>query len=459
MILKITNSLTSKLETFTPHNKNNVKMYVCGPTVYDHPHIGNARSVVFYDTFFRVLKGIFGNSSVIFVRNITDVDDKIITRAKELNISVNTLTNQTINDFHDDMEYLNCLKPTFEPKATEHITTIISLIEILINSGAAYISNDHVYFNIKKSKDYGAIAGRKINELIAGSRIDIDKNKINPEDFVLWKPSSDGEEQSASYNSPWGVGRPGWHIECSAMSNFHLGADFDIHGGGVDLIFPHHTNEIAQSTCAFPGSKYAKYWVHNGFLTVKGEKMSKSLGNFLTVKNLRDQNVNGEVLRYLLLNSYYRAPVDYNEKSLVDSKHTLDYFYRAIEGLDYHNNELEMNNLPEEFLAHILNDLNFHNAFVYMQSLAKQIYKDDQQSSLLKKNLYDCGRFLGFFKYSKEDWFGKSVDIDIERLIKERSKAKIELDWSKADEIRNLLLQKGFVLEDLADGSTTWRKI
>ncbi|HCE59471.1 MAG TPA: cysteine--tRNA ligase, partial [Wolbachia sp.] len=279
-MIRIYNTLTKKKELFTPINENHIKMYVCGPTVYDYAHIGNARSVVIYDVLFRLFK--FCYSKVTYVRNITDIDDKIINSANEKNSDIESITTRYTNAFHDDMKSINCLEPTHEPKATESIGVIIELIEYLLQSGHAYEANKHVYFSVESYPEYGTLSGKKIDELTHGSRVEIDENKKHPGDFVLWKPASDVDYKlSSHWNSPWGEGRPGWHIECSAMACAHLGKDFDIHGGGIDLQFPHHENEIAQSKSAFSGSTFAKYWMHNGFLTSNKEKMSKSLFNIV----------------------------------------------------------------------------------------------------------------------------------------------------------------------------------
>ncbi len=460
MKLKFTNTLTGKLEFFTPINNKNIKLYVCGPTVYDKPHIGNARALVIYDVLYRILMEVYGNNSVTFVRNITDIDDKIIQRAKDLGISINELTSKVTKGFHEDSKYLHCLSPTFEPKATETIDTMIEIIEKLINNHHAYVSNNHVYYSTKSFADYGKLAGKEIDNLIQGSRIEIDNNKKHPADFVLWKPST-GEDLGAAYQSPWGAGRPGWHIECSAMSYKFLGTDFDIHGGGADLMFPHHTNEIAQSCCAFPGSKFANYWVHNGFLTVNGEKMSKSLGNFITIYDMREKKVKGEVIRLLLLNSHYRSPIDYNEKALYDATETMNYFYRALEDFDLENfMPIEFSNLPTEFTSAICDDLNIHSAISIMTQITKEINKSTGSEAEEKaKILASCGKILGFFAENTSNWFNMNeIDSGIEVLIEERKIAKLSKNWKEADRIRDLLVEKGIILEDKPNGQVTWRK-
>lgn len=448
MQLKLYNTLKREKEDFTPLDPNKVKMYVCGPTVYDYPHLGNALAVVIYDVLYRVLKYIYGEYKVLYIRNITDVDDKIIHAAHNQSISTEELTTRITKIFHENISKLKCLPPSYEPKATEHIEEMIDMINKLIENGYAYVSNQHVYFRVKKFKQYGEMSGRNIEDLLAGARVEVSETKENPEDFVLWKPSTD---DICQFDSPFGKGRPGWHIECSAMSNKYLSADFDIHGGGVDLIFPHHTNEIAQSCCAYPGSKYARFWVHNGFLTVNGEKMSKSLGNFITIEELLENNINGETIRYLLLSSHYRKPIDWNEKAASDAKKSLDSFYRVIQ---YSENDLDV---PQEILDSLLDDLNTPVAFSIMHEYANNFNRT--KNSKFADQLKAAGIFLGFFSYSTDIWF-KDESIDqkyIEEMIEQRSNAKKEKNWQLADEIRNKLLQEGIILEDNAT-KTTWRK-
>ena len=322
----LSNSLGNKKEKFVPINKNKIGMYVCGPTVYDDPHIGNARPLVIFDILFRVLKCKFGEKAVNYVRNITDIDDKIIQSSIEKNISTEELTKKIIKNFHDDCAYLNCENPTFEPKATENISLMVEMINQLLRNGYAYSNNRNVYFEVKKFKDYGKLSNKKLDELIAGSRVEVSENKKNPEDFVLWKPSKDKEPY---WESPWGKGRPGWHLECSVMSKKYLGDKFDIHGGGRDLIFPHHENEIAQSTCAHGGDTFARYWMHNGFVNVQSKKMSKSLGNVVLVRELLEQGP-GEAIRLALLGAHYRQPLDWSDEVLHESRRKLDRLYTCL---------------------------------------------------------------------------------------------------------------------------------
>ena len=306
----LTNNLTNKKEKFVPIDEQNIRMYVCGPTVYDDPHIGNARPIVVFDILYKIFKKKY--SKVTYVRNITDVDDKIIKSSKENNISISELTNKVTESFGEDCNYLNCETPTHQPKATENIDLMIKMVSELIKKGFAYENNSHVYFEVKKFSDYGQLSNKKLEELIAGSRIEISENKKNSEDFVLWKPSASDEP---SWDSPWGKGRPGWHLECSAMSKKFLGDEFDVHGGGIDLIFPHHENEIAQSRCANGTKAFANYWLHNAFITMSNEKMAKSQGNVLKIKHFRDK-ISGQVLRLALMSAHYKQPLDWNDKLL-----------------------------------------------------------------------------------------------------------------------------------------------
>jgi len=450
MKLSLFNTLTRKRENFQPLDINLVKMYACGPTVYDHPHIGNARSVVVYDLLYRTLMHIYGKANVLYVRNITDVDDKIIDRAAELNIPISKLTTETTLNFHNDMEYLGCLKPTKEPKATEHIADMIDIIQKLLAAEVAYEAANHIYFDVSKAHNYTELSGRSLDELYEGVRIDNDNNKKHPADFVLWKTAKEEDDISAKFPSPFGMGRPGWHIECSAMSYKFLGSNFDIHGGGIDLIFPHHTNEIAQSCCAFPGSSYAKYWIHNGFLTVDHEKMSKSLGNFVTVKDLRDKKIKGDAARLLLLMTHYRKPLDYNEKAINDAEKMLNYWYRAIENVETVNTDI-----PREFLNCLLDDLNTHLAIKLINDFAKQAHANDISAA---QKVVACAKFLGLMRLDFNEWFKGNVDdVLINQLIAERLEAKKEKNWPLADQIRTQLTKIGVTIEDRPDGSTIWK--
>ena len=321
----LSNTLTNKKEKFEPISKNKIGMYVCGPTVYDDPHIGNARPLVVFDILFKVLKCKYGKSSVTYVRNITDIDDKIIESSKQKNISIDQLSEKITKSFNKDCDYLNCEKPSFEPKATENIELMIDMINNLLKKGNAYENNSNVYFDVSTFKDYGKLSNKNIDELLAGVRVEVSKNKKNPEDFVLWKPSNDDEP---GWNSPWGRGRPGWHLECSVMSKKFLGDTFDIHGGGRDLIFPHHENEIAQSRCANGNKSFSNYWVHNGFITISNEKMAKSQGNVFKIKDFHSK-YNGQVLRLALITTHYKQSLDWSDDLLSQSQKILDKWYEC----------------------------------------------------------------------------------------------------------------------------------
>jgi len=443
--MKLSNSLTRTVEPFTPLDPAHVKMYVCGPTVYARPHIGNARSVVVYDVLYRLLKHDYetaGGGKVTFVRNITDVDDKINAAAVERGITIQALTSEVTAQFHADMGALNCLKPTVEPRATEHIAQMIALIERLIAGGFAYAAQGHVLFRVQKDPNYGQLSRRSVKDMIAGARVEVAPYKEYAGDFVLWKPASEKDDASSKFDSPWGVGRPGWHIECSAMSEAHLGKNFDIHGGGADLMFPHHENEIAQSTCGNPGSHYAKYWVHNGFLTVEGEKMSKSLGNFITVHDLLEKGVKGEVIRLALMSARYNEPFDWSQKLLDDSEKMLNRLYRKSP------ESRVQSPVNAEILEALRDDLNTPKALAILQTL-------EDEALLASAN------FLGLLQQTPDGWFkGDSAGEDtlwIEVQIEARNAAKKARDFAQADSIRDLLKAKGIILEDSASG-TSWRR-
>lgn len=469
MALSLYNSLTRKEEEFKPINSKHVKMYVCGPTVYDRAHLGNARSVVVYDVLYRVLKNLY--PKITYVRNITDVDDKIIKAAKDNKESIDSLTGRMIGHFHEDMEALNILPPSYEPRATENIEYMVEMIKRLIERGFAYVTEKHVLFEVEKYKDYGHLSKRSSDEMIAGARVEVAPYKKKPGDFVLWKPANEGDDPSCIFDSPWGEGRPGWHIECSAMSLTFLrgefGAesefDFDIHGGGSDLMFPHHENEIAQSCCAYDNSHYARYWVHNGFLTVNGEKMSKSLGNFFTVRELLDKGIKGEVIRYAFLTSHYRSPLDWTDKLIEDSQKSMDYFYNAlkkVKDIKEIGGVLEASNSPVKYLE---KDMNISGCFAEMHRLAKQVMSetDNKKAVNSAQELKFYGYFLGLLEQNPEEWFktvSESDILKIEELIEARIQAKKSKDYKKADEIRKQLTDMGIALEDKPDGTTDWKK-
>ena len=379
MDIFLTNNLTNKKEQFVPKDNKNIGMYVCGPTVYDDPHIGNARPLVIFDILFKLLKNNF--SKVTYVRNITDIDDKIIKSSQDQKISAKELTEKVTSSFFEDCKFLNCENPTHQPKATEHIDLMIEMINQLIKKGFAYENNKHVYFEVKKFSDYGKLSNKKLEDLIAGSRIEISDNKKNSEDFVLWKPSNTDEP---SWDSPWGKGRPGWHLECSAMSKKFLGNEFDIHGGGIDLIFPHHENEIAQSRCANETKIFANYWVHNAFITMSNEKMAKSQGNILKIKDFRNK-ISGQVIRLALMSAHYRQPLDWNDKLINDCQNTLDKWYR-IYSSDYKSVKL-----TEEILKPLYEDLNTPGYIANLHQLYEKANKGED-----KELFISACKFIGF---------------------------------------------------------------
>jgi len=441
----LTNNLTNKKEKFVTINEDNVGMYVCGPTVYDDPHIGNARPLVIFDILFKVLKSKF--SSVAYVRNITDVDDKIIKSSNEKNISILDLTETVIKSFNEDCNYLNCENPTYQPKATEHIDLMIEMILELIKKGFAYENNSHVYFEVKKFDDYGKLSNKKLEDLIAGSRIEISDNKKNSEDFVLWKPSLENEP---SWDSPWGKGRPGWHLECSAMSKKFLGNEFDIHGGGIDLIFPHHENEIAQSRCANDTKVFANYWLHNAFITMSNEKMAKSQGNILKIKDFR-KKVSGQVLRLALISAHYKQPLDWNDKLLDDCQNTIDKWYNVYLP--------SKQNLNDEILKPLYDDINTPG---YIANLHKLYEKANKGNDEDKQIFNSACNFIGLLQETKEEWLNykkRKVDISEDKIkikIKLRNKARADKNYKEADNIRSYLLDKGVLIED-KDGKTIWK--
>ena len=445
----LSNSLGNKKEKFVPINKNKIGIYVCGPTVYDDPHIGNARPLVVFDILYRVLKCRFGEKTVTYVRNITDIDDKIIQSSNEKKISTQELTKKITKNFHEDCAYLGCQKPTFEPKATENISLMIEMINKLIQNGYAYLNNLHIYFEVKKFKDYGKLSNKNLDELIAGSRVEVSENKKNPEDFVLWKPSKDNEP---FWESPWGKGRPGWHLECSVMSKKYLGDKFDIHGGGRDLIFPHHENEIAQSRCANDTKVFANYWIHNGFITMSNEKMAKSQGNILKIMDLK-KKINGQVLRLALMSAHYKQPLDWNDKLLEDSKSTIDKWYQMFVSI---KNKIK---IPETMLLPLYDDLNTPG---YIGNIHKLFDKANSGNSKDKEIFVSACNFVGLLNETKEQWleFKKTrssiSENEILSKINLRNKARESKDYGFADKIRKELLNKGVLIEDKT-GKTIWK--
>jgi len=445
----LTNNLSNKKEKFVPIDKKKIGMYVCGPTVYDNPHIGNARPLVIFDILFKVLKCRYGKDSVTYVRNITDVDDKIIKSSQENNISISDLTKKIINNFNDDCDFLICETPSEQPKATEHIDLMIKMITELMDKEFAYENNKHIYFQVNKFSDYGKLSNKKLEDLIAGSRVEVSDNKKNAEDFVLWKPSVENEP---FWDSPWGKGRPGWHLECSAMSKKFLGSEFDIHGGGIDLLFPHHENEIAQSRCANETKVFANYWIHNAFITMSNEKMSKSQGNILKIKDFKDK-INGQILRLALMNTHYKQPLDWNDKLLEECKNTIEKWYNVYLPLK------TPSKIPDDMLLPLYDDINTPG---YIANLHKLFDKANEGDDNDKKIFISACNFIGILNQTKKEWldFKKKKSLiseeDILKKIELRNKARESKDYKKADNIRDELLDKGVLIED-KDGKTSWK--
>jgi cysteinyl-tRNA synthetase len=454
--LKLYNTLTRAKEVFRPLDERNVRMYVCGPTVYDYAHIGNARPLIVFDVLFRLLRRIYGPEHVRYVRNITDVDDKINARAAERGVSIRTLTEETNQVFQEDVKALGCLEPSVQPRATEHIAEMIAIVEKLIASGHAYAADGHVLFDVPSMSDYGRLSRRSLDEMLAGARVDVAPYKRGEMDFVLWKPSKGSEP---GWESPWGYGRPGWHLECSAMSWKHLGETFDIHGGGIDLVFPHHENEIAQSRCAFHTGVMANVWMHNGFLQVEGEKMSKSLGNFVTIHELLHTETfggrkwPGEVLRLAMLRTHYRQPIDFTVKALEEAEATLLTWHDAT-GFE----EIEATKEPSaELIHHLSDDLNAAEAITHLHALKKT-----GQISALK-------RAMEFLELLNTPLFARDArqlhllhDLTpenrekITEWVDARLAARAAKNWAESDRIRDELASMGVALKDNKDGTTTW---
>ena len=442
MSLVIYNTLSREKEPFVPLDAGHVRLYVCGPTVYDYVHIGNARPVVVFDTLYRLLKRSYPR--VTYVRNITDIDDRIIVRAADNGESFEALTDRTAHAYQGDMRRLGALAPDVEPRATQYVAEMIGMIQRLIDNGHAYAADGHVLFSVPSMDDYGRLSRRSRDELIAGARVEVAPYKKDPADFVLWKPSTDAQP---GWTSPWSRGRPGWHIECSAMSAKHLGETFDIHAGGLDLIFPHHENEIAQSRSAFGHAMMAKYWMHNGFLNISGEKMSKSLGNFFTVHELLDQYP-GEAIRLLLLSAQYRQPLDFTHEGLTQAKATLDRWYGALRGKD----SKAVASVPKDVEDALRDDLNTPMAIGAIHQLADPA------------ELRAGANALGLLQQDAEAWFrwtpaGSSgpTDVEIDAAIAARQAARKAKDFKESDRIRDDLKARGVILEDGPKG-TTWRR-
>ena len=453
------NTLKRRKEKFVPFDCSNVRMYVCGPTVYDRAHLGNAKTPVTFDVLFRLLRHVYGAEHVTYVSNITDVDDKILNKHKETGKSIREITEQTYQWYIDDMDKLNVMVPDYRPRATEYIDEMIELVRLLLANGHAYEASGHVLFSVDSMPGYGYLSGRSMKEMLAGARIEIADYKKNPADFILWKPSEPGQP---GWNSPWGYGRPGWHLECSAMSSKLLGDSFDIHGGGSDLIFPHHENECAQSLCAHPHSKFAQYWVHSGMLMVDGVKMSKSLGNFYTIDQVLEK-APAEALRLLFLTTHYHQPFNFTFEGLAQAKATLDKFYNAL---------LRVKDVPaaeeaadERVVAALADDLNTPLALTYLHEITNALNKaeTENEQARLKGRLLAAAGLLGLLWQNPESWFKSGIAnggldaASIEAKIAERVAAKKNKDYALADKIRNELKEQGIILEDTPSG-TTWKK-
>ena len=455
--MKIFNTLSGKKENLVPIEENKIKMYVCGMTVYDDTHIGHARTFISFDLIVRYLRSI--NYEVHYIRNITDVDDKIIARAEELNISPKELTEKYIDSMNEDFMSLGMIEPDSEPRATDNIDSIISLIEILIEKGHAYEGDSDVYFSAESFDSYGKLSRRNLEDMLAGARVDVDTDKKNPADFVLWKKNTEG----LKWDSPWGAGRPGWHIECSAMSMDALGETFDIHGGGSDLKFPHHENEIAQSECV-TGKEFAKVWMHTGSLRIDKEKMSKSLKNFVTIKDALEIN-SPEVLRLFLISSHYRSPLNYSEVGLNEAKNSLDRLYNSLQDLDYETKEYFQTKYSDKFHKAMGDDFNTPSAISVLFEIARQINtlkkkNKFEEASLLAKELVSLSSILGLLQDKAKNYFTEGIGIseeEIEGYILKRNQARKEKDFELSDTIRDELLEKGIILEDKESG-TTWKK-
>ena len=458
MTLTLHNTLTRRREPLEPVRPGHVGMYVCGPTVYDLAHIGNARPIVVFDVLYRVLKRLY--PTVTYVRNITDIDDKINEASRKSGEPIESITARTTKAFHEDIAALGALPPDVEPRATAHVPQMIALIETLIEAGNAYEAEGHVLFHVPSAPRYGALSGRNRDEMIAGARVEVAPYKRDPADFVLWKPS---DETLPGWESAWGRGRPGWHIECSAMSRAYLGETLDIHGGGMDLIFPHHENEIAQSECACPGAPFARHWVHNGVLTVEGEKMSKSLGNFVTIRDALAETP-GEVIRLALLSTHYRHPLDWTADGIEKARLSTDKFYNALRKAGVEDGAAD-DNVDPEVEAALCDDLNTPKALAVLHRLAGDLNRAGGEPAKARAcaALRGSGALLGLLQADPEAWFrgagqeGGMSDVEIEALIAARAAARAQRDFAEADRIRAAMVAEGIALEDTAEG-TLWRR-
>ena len=458
MSIQLYNTLTRRKEVFVPGDAARVTMYVCGPTVYSFPHIGNARPPVVFDLLYRVLARRY--PKVIYARNITDLDDKINAAAKEAGVPIDVITSKYTAVFHKDMAALGVPLPTIEPRATEHIDQMIAMIETLIEKEHAYEADGHVLFHVPSFAEYGRLSRQDREKIIDGARVEVAPYKRDATDFVLWKPST---MDLPGWDSPWGRGRPGWHLECTCMIEEHLGTTIDIHGGGSDLVFPHHENEIAQGVCAHDGEPFSRYWMHVGFVNVDKEKMSKSLGNVLLVRDLLAE-APGEAICLALLSAHYRSPVDWTSDTLDQFAHTLDRLYGALRDLqDVETGDPSDDDLPGEFVAALEDDLDTPRALAILFDLRRSARRtsDPGERAIIKKKLLACAGMLGIGQRDPDDWllerFGQVDDIEeIERLVAERDEARHARDFAKADRIRDALVTRGIVLEDGA-GGTRWR--
>jgi len=456
--MKLFNSLSGKKETFKPADPNRVTMYVCGPTVYDYAHIGNARAAVAFDVVFRVLSHEFAH--VVYARNITDIDDKIIKAAAERGTPIDEITSRYTKAYNEDMAALNVLPPTIEPKATGHVDQMLAMIAHLIDKGAAYEAEGHVLFHVPACENYGALSKRSRDDMIDGARVEVAPYKRDPADFVLWKPSTPDQP---GWDSAYGRGRPGWHTECAVMIKDHLGETIDIHGGGQDLKFPHHENELAQSLCAHDGAPLARFWLHNGFLDVEEQKMSKSIGNVLLPHDLIEA-MPGEAIRYALLSAHYRKPLNWTSAGLSRAKQALDRLYRTLSTLPGPNDWLPESKPPESVRKALLDDINTPVAQAALFKLSRQANAtaDADERASIKQQMLAAGRLLGLLQQDPESWLqseGQGADIDsdeIERLLELRREARASKDFETADQIRDQLEAEGIVLEDGSDG-TRWR--
>jgi cysteinyl-tRNA synthetase len=456
--LTLYNTIKREKQVFLPQDSERVTMYVCGPTVYSYAHIGNARPAVIFDLLYRLLSSLYPR--VIYARNITDVDDKINAAAAEQNVPIDVISKRFADIYHKDMASLGVGLPSIEPRATDHISQMIDMTERLIKSGHAYEAEGHVLFSVESFDDYGSLSGRDVDDMIAGSRVEVSDFKRHPGDFVLWKPSV---EPQPGWDSPWGWGRPGWHLECSVMSEQHLGETIDIHGGGQDLVFPHHENEIAQSVCAHGGKTFARYWMHNGFVTINKSKMSKSLGNTQVVHDLLESNA-GEVLRYLLLSAHYRQPLDWSEEALTRVKRTVDRVYGVLRDANEKFGPFEAAESPsDEFMSALMDDLNTPGGLAALNNEARKLAnaENTEAAKSIAGKLLAAGALIGLFQQDPEVWLaGDTEGLDdalIDQLIEERNDSRKLRNFARADEIRDQLQEMGIVLEDVA-GATRWRR-